>query len=290
MQPTDELLERFRPGRPFVDGAFVEPGSDDSFQSINPANGQALCEIQCAGPAEVDLAVAAARRAFDEGPWSSMAAADRGRRVLRLAELIEANTKELAQLESLDTGKTMFDSGKIEIPFAASLYRYYAGWADKITGDTLATRSGFVYTLREPTGVVGMITPWNFPFLLVAWKMAPALAAGCTTVLKPAQLSTLTALRLAELCNEADIPPGVVNVIPGRGSVAGQALVEHPGVDKLAFTGSTQVGQQLMASSAATVEAPEPRAGRQVAQHHLRRRRHEVRDPRRPHRHLLQQG
>ncbi len=253
MSESANLLERFRPGRPYIDGQFVDSASGETFESINPANGQPLCEIQACNASDVDRAVTAARGAFNSA-WSTMAAADRGRCLLRLADLIESNGKELAHLESLDTGKTMFDSGKIEIPFAASLYRYYGGWADKIVGDTLPTRSGFVYTLKQPLGVVGLITPWNFPFLLVAWKLAPALAAGCSVVLKPAQYSSLTALRLAELCTEAGVPAGVVNVVPGRGSVAGQAMVEHEGIDKIAFTGSTAVGQKLMAAGAKTVK------------------------------------
>ncbi len=248
------LLERFRPGLPFIDGQYVQPQSKESFSSINPASGKAQCEIAAAGPADVDRAVAAARKAFDEGPWGKMAAADRGRRLLKLADLIEANAQELGLLETLDTGKTIFDSSRIEIPFAAALYRYFAGWADKIQGATLPTRAGFVYTLRQPVGVVGLITPWNFPFLLASWKLSAALAAGCTALLKPAQLSSLTALRLGYLLAEADIPPGVVNVLPGRGSVVGQAMAVHPGIDKLAFTGSTAVGKQLMAQAAGSVK------------------------------------
>jgi acyl-CoA reductase-like NAD-dependent aldehyde dehydrogenase len=249
-----ELLGRYAPGLPFIGGDYVQPKSSEKFTTLHPATGGALCEIASCGVEDVDSAVAAARGAFDNGPWATMAPADRGRCLLRLADLIEANRSELATLESLDTGKTMFDSGKIEIPFAAMLYRYYGGWADKISGSTLSTRGGHVVTIRQPLGVVGLITPWNFPFLLVAWKLAPALAAGCSVVLKPAQISSLTALRLGELCKEAGIPDGVVNVVPGRGSVVGQRLVEHPGVDKIAFTGSTEVGQQLMATCATTIK------------------------------------
>ncbi len=254
MSESNDPLARFAPGLPFIDGEYRQPQEDASFESINPANGRAQCTIAGAGMAEVDLAVAAARRAFDEGPWPRMAPAQRGRILLKLAELLEANTREMATLESLDTGKTLFDSGKIEIPFAASLYRYYGGWADKLGGETLPSAMGFVYTLREPVGVVGMITPWNFPFLLASWKLAPALAAGCTMVLKPAQISSLTALRFGELCNEAGIPEGVVNVLPGRGSVIGNGLVEHAGVDKIAFTGSTEVGRQIVATAAGTMK------------------------------------
>ena len=254
MSDRASLLERFRPGMPFIGGSFVL-GRGGSFRSLHPADGKELCEIRAASREDVDEAVAAARLAFDRGPWTQkFAPADRGRCLLRLADLIEAQLTELATLESLDTGKTMFDSGKIELPFAASLYRYYGGFADKITGHSLATRHGHVVTVRQPVGVVGLITPWNFPFLLVAWKLAPALAAGCTVVLKPAQLASLTALRLAELCQQAGIPDGVVNVVPGKGSVAGQRLVEHPDVDKIAFTGSTAVGKGLMRSAADSIK------------------------------------
>ena len=254
MSDPTTVLERFRPGLPFIDGASVSPAVDAPFASVNPATGKEQCEINGAGEAEVEAAVAAARTAFDQGPWPRMAPAQRAARLHRLADLLKEYGAEMATLESLDTGKTLFDSGKIEIPFAASLYRYYAGWADKIEGSALPTAMDFVFTLREPVGVVGMITPWNFPFLLESWKMAPALAAGCTTILKPAQLSSLTALRFAELCNEADIPPGVVNVLPGSGRVIGNALVQSPGVDKIAFTGSTEVGQTIMATAAKTMK------------------------------------
>jgi aldehyde dehydrogenase (NAD+) len=254
MSDHDALLERFRPGLPFIDGAFVASEGSETFASIHPGDGRELCQIASCTATDADRAVAAARREFNVGSWSQTAPAGRGRCLNRLADLIDANRQELATLESLDTGKTMFDSGKVEIPFAASLYRYYGGWADKIRGHTLATRMDHVQTVRQPVGVVGLITPWNFPFLLVAWKLAPALASGCTVVLKPAQLSSLTALRLGELCKEAGIPDGVVNVIPGRGSVVGQRLVEHPDVDKISFTGSTEVGKKLMASCAQNVK------------------------------------
>jgi len=237
-----------------VNGEYVQPHQESLFPSINPATGKIQCEIAAAGASELEAAVNAARKAFDEGPWPKMAPASRGRILLKLAELLEKHSAEMAVLESLDTGKTLFDSGKIEIPFAASLYRYYGGWADKLAGETLPSATGFVYTLREPVGVVGMITPWNFPFLLASWKMAPALAAGCTMILKPAQISSLTALRFGEICNEAGVPPGVVNVLPGKGSVLGQGLVQHQGVDKIAFTGSTDVGRGIVAAASATIK------------------------------------
>ena len=178
---------------------------------------------------DVDLAVQAARRAFDQGPWPRMAAAERARVLWKLADLISANLDEMARLESVNTGKTLFDSGKVELPFAAEVFRYYAGWTTKIHGETLNLRDGaFTFTLRQPIGVVGAIVPWNFPFLLASWKIAPALAAGNTVVLKPASLTPLTALRFAELTQEAGLPEGVFNVVTGPGGKAGMALVRHP--------------------------------------------------------------
>jgi acyl-CoA reductase-like NAD-dependent aldehyde dehydrogenase len=184
-----------------------------------------------------------------------MAAAERARILWALADLITANLDEMARLESINTGKTLFDSGKVELPFAAEVFRYYAGWATKIHGETLALRDGaFTFTLRQPLGVVGAIVPWNFPFLLASWKIAPALAAGNTVVLKPASLTPLTALRFARLTEEAGLPEGVFNVVPGPGGKAGTALVRHPGVDKVAFTGSTEVGKGIMRDAAGTVK------------------------------------
>jgi aldehyde dehydrogenase (NAD+) len=175
--------------------------------------------------------------------------------VWKLGDLIMANLDETARLESLCTGKTLFDSGKVEIPFAAEVFRYYAGWATKIHGETLNLREGaFTFTLRQPVGVVAAIVPWNFPFLLSSWKIAPALAAGNTVVLKPASLTPLTALKLAELCQEAGLPEGVFNVVTGPGAAVGIALVRHPGVDKIAFTGSTEVGKQIMREAAGSLK------------------------------------
>ena len=173
----------------------------------------------------------------------------------KLADLITANVDEMARLESVNTGKTLFDSGKVEIPFAAEVFRYYAGWTTKIHGETLNLRDGaFTFTLRQPLGVVGAIVPWNFPFLLASWKIAPALAAGNTLVLKPASLTPLTALRFAELTQEAGLPEGVFNLVPGPGGKAGMALVRHPGVDKIAFTGSTEVGKGIMREAAGSLK------------------------------------
>jgi aldehyde dehydrogenase (NAD+) len=180
-----------------------------------------------------------------------MAGADRGKIIRKLSDLVMANREELAELETLDQGKPIFESGKIDMPFIAEMLLYYAGWAGKIHGDTIPVRpNSLVYTLREPVGVCGLITPWNFPLLLAIWKIAPALAAGCTLVHKPAQWTSLTALRFAELCQEAGLPPGVYNVVTGKGSVRGSALAEHPGIDKIAFTGSTETGRTVMGLAA----------------------------------------
>jgi len=225
------------------------------YATINPATEEESAQVARGGEHDVDLAVQAARKAFDSGPWPRMNAAERGKVVWKLADLIVANLDEMARLESLCTGKTLFDSGKVEIPFAAEVFRYYAGWATKIHGETLALREGaFTFTLREPIGVVGAIVPWNFPFLLASWKIAPALAAGNTVVLKPASLTPLTALKFAELCQEAGLPEGVFNVVTGPGSKVGMALVRHSGVDKVAFTGSTEVGKQIMREAAGTLK------------------------------------
>src|SRR5437773_11737407 len=244
--PTAEL---------FIGGAWRPPVSGETYQTINPATEEPSATVAKGDERDVDLAVAAARRAFDGGPWPRMTAAERGRIVWKLGDLITQNLDEMARLESLNTGKTMFDSGKVEIPFAAEVFRYYAGWATKLHGETLQLReNAFTFTLRQPVGVVGAIVPWNFPFLLASWKIAPALAAANTVVLKPASLTPLTALRFAELCQEAGLPEGVFNVVTGPGGRAGMALVRDPRVDKIAFTGSTEVGKQIMREAAGTLK------------------------------------
>ena len=242
-------------GQLFIGGAWRPPVSGETYKTINPANEEPSAEVARGDERDVDLAVAAARKAFDGGPWPRMTAAERGRLVWKLGDLIQQNLDEMARLESLNTGKTMFDSGKVEIPFAAEVFRYYAGWATKLHGETLQLReNAFTFTLRQPVGVVGAIVPWNFPFLLASWKIAPALAAGNTVVLKPASLTPLTALRFAELCQEAGLPEGVFNVVTGPGGRAGMALVRDPRVDKIAFTGSTEVGKQIMREAAGTLK------------------------------------
>ncbi len=240
-------------GKLFINGVWTEAKSGEKFSCINPADESQIASCASASASDVDAAVLAARKAFDHGPWPKMPAAKRGRILNKLASLIQRDADELAKRETLCTGKTWFDSRKIEIPFAGQVFSYYAGLADKIGGRTLPTREdAFLMTIKQPVGVMAAIVPWNFPFLLSAWKIAPALAAGCTMIIKPASLTPLSILHFAELCNEAGVPPGVFNVITGSGSTVGMGLVQHPGVDKVAFTGSTEVGRLVQAEAAKT--------------------------------------
>jgi acyl-CoA reductase-like NAD-dependent aldehyde dehydrogenase len=244
---TTSLRKSLSPARLFIDGQWVDPQSGQNFKTINPATEEAITDVADASAEDVDRAVQAARRAFESGPWGKMSGADRGRILWKLGDLIEANVQELGRIETLDQGKTITESTRVDVPLAADCFRYFAGWCTKIEGETIPVRATSLnYTLREPLGVIGAITPWNFPILMAAWKIAPALAAGNTIVLKPAKETPLTALVLAELAIEAGMPPGVLNVVPGRGTVAGVALVEHPHVAKIAFTGSTEVGRDIM--------------------------------------------
>jgi acyl-CoA reductase-like NAD-dependent aldehyde dehydrogenase len=239
----------------FINGRWQPPASGETYSPINPATEEPITPVARGDERDVEAAVAAARKAFDEGPWPRMSPHERGRIVWKLGDLIQANLDEMARLESQCTGKTLFDSGKVEIPFAAEVFRYYAGWATKIHGETLQLRdNAFTFTLRQPVGVIGAIVPWNFPFLLSSWKIAPALAAGNTVVLKPASQTPLTALKFAELCQQAGLPEGVFNVVTGPGGKAGMALVKDPRVDKIAFTGSTEVGKQIMREAAGTLK------------------------------------
>jgi aldehyde dehydrogenase (NAD+) len=242
-------------GEIFVAGKWQAPLSGETYTPINPANEEPLAAVGKGDERDIDAAVAAARKAFDEGPWPKMSPHERGRIVWKLGDLVQQNLDEMARLESLCTGKTMFDSGKVEIPFAAEVFRYYAGWASKIHGETLQLRdTAFTFTLRHPVGVIGAIVPWNFPFLLSSWKLAPALAAGNTVVIKPASQTPLTALKFAELCQEAGLPEGVLNVVTGPGGKIGMAMVRDPRVDKIAFTGSTEVGKQIMREASGTLK------------------------------------
>ena len=220
----------------------------------NPATEEPLAEVAEAGEAEVDAAVRAARACLDSKEWRELPARRRGLLLSRLADLMEQRSKELAEVETKNNGKPLFES-KIDVAMAIETFRYYAGWADKLTGDTLPVNGNFfTYTLREPAGVVAAIVPWNFPLNLATWKVAPALAAGCTVVLKPAHETPLTALLLGELALEVGLPPGALNVVPGPGATTGAALVHHPLVDKIAFTGSTEVGQWIMREAAGTLK------------------------------------
>ncbi|MEA2419980.1 MAG: hypothetical protein QOE60_2186 [Thermoleophilaceae bacterium] len=229
----------------FIDGNFVDPIQGETFETLDPATGEALATIAHASAEDVDAAVKAARAAF-EGPWADVLPADRSRLLNRLADLVEDAADELAELESLDTGKPLTYARAVDLDLTLKHLRYYAGWPTKIVGDVVpvSVPDRLCYTLKEPVGVCGLIVPWNFPLLVAAWKLAPALAAGCTVVLKPAEETPLTALRLAELVQEAGIPDGVVNVLTGDGST-GAAVVDHPGIDKVSFTGSTEVGREI---------------------------------------------
>ncbi|BBU29577.1 aldehyde dehydrogenase [Burkholderia sp. THE68] len=235
-----------------IDGAWVQSTSGATLDVINPADGELLARVPSADETDVDRAVLAARRAFDDSAWSRMKPTDRERLLLRVADLIEANARELAEIESLDNGKPVTVAQGLDVSMAAQCFRYMAGWATKIEGSTLdasipysPSNAFFGYTRKEAVGVVGAIIPWNFPLLMASWKLAPALATGCTVVLKPAEDTPLSALRLAMLIEEAGIEKGVVNVVTGLGRTAGAALARHPGIDKIAFTGSTPTGKAI---------------------------------------------
>jgi phenylacetaldehyde dehydrogenase len=244
-----------------IDGKWVNAVSGKTFPTYNPATGEVLAQIAEGDREDIDLAVKAARKAFDSGPWSRMTASQRGRLIWKLGDLLEQNVEELATLETLDNGKPLTIARAADIPLAAELFRYMAGWATKLEGTTIPLSVPYTpkaryhaYTLREPVGVVGQIIPWNFPLLMAAWKLGPALASGCTVVLKPAEQTPLTALRLGELIMEAGFPEGVVNIVPGYGETAGAALAAHPKVDKIAFTGSTEVGKLIVHAAAGNLK------------------------------------
>lgn len=244
---TSQPKVKIRQTKMLIDGKWVGSTSGRTFETLNPATGEVIAHVAEGEKTDVDKAVRAARKAFDSGPWKKMSARERGKCLYRLADLIEKNLDELAVLETLDNGKPINDSKYGDLPMTIDCYRYYAGWADKIEGKTIPVSGPyFTYTRHEPAGVVGQIIPWNFPLLMQAWKWAPALACGCTVVLKPAEQTPLTALRVGELAMEAGIPEGVVNIVPGFGETAGAALAEHMDVDKVAFTGSTEVGKLIM--------------------------------------------
>lgn len=248
-----------QPHQLLIDGKWVAPVSGKNFSVENPANGDSISQVAKGEAADIDLAVRAARAAF-EGPWSKISASERGRLLWKIADLIDQHADELAQLESLDNGKPMTVARAADVPLAADIFRYMAGWTTKIAGKTFPISvpytpgaEYFAYTSKEPVGVVGQIIPWNFPLLMASWKLAPALAAGCTVVLKPAEQTPLSALRLAQLITEAGLPQGVVNVVTGFGD-AGAHLAQHPQVDKVAFTGSTEVGRLIVAAAAGNLK------------------------------------
>jgi phenylacetaldehyde dehydrogenase len=240
-----------------INGKWVDAASGKTFPTYNPATGEILARVAEGDSEDIDRAVKAARAAFEAGAWRKMSPSERGRAIWRIGDLIEKNLDELAELEMLDNGKPFKIARVADVPLAADLFRYMAGWATKIEGNTVPISAGgkyLAYTLREPVGVVGQIIPWNFPLLMAAWKLGPALATGCTVVLKPAEQTPLTALRLGELILEAGIPDGVVNIVPGYGETAGAALAAHPDVDKVAFTGSTEVGKLIVKAAAGNLK------------------------------------
>jgi phenylacetaldehyde dehydrogenase len=259
----DRSVEEFigAPRQLFINGQWSDAASGKTFETPNPATGETLARVAEGDAEDIDRAVRAARKAFEEGPWSTMTASERGRIIWRIGDLILEHTDELAQLESLDNGKPFVVAQAADVPLAADLFHYMAGWATKIEGNTINISVPYMpganfhsYTLREPVGVVGQIIPWNFPLLMAAWKLGPALATGNCVVLKPAEQTPLTSLKLAELIAEAGVPDGVVNVVPGYGETAGAALAAHHDVDKVAFTGSTEVGKLIVAAAAGNLK------------------------------------
>ncbi len=240
-----------------IDGDWVDAASGKTFPVYNPATGDVTAQVAEGDKEDIDRAVKSSRKAFDRGPWQKMTPSQRGRIVWRIGDLILENADELAELESVDNGKPLKVARIADIPLAADLFHYMAGWATKIEGSTIPISTGgkhLAYTLREPVGVVGQIIPWNFPLLMAAWKLGPALATGNCVVLKPAEQTPLSALRLGELILEAGVPPGVVNIVPGYGETAGAALAAHHDVDKVAFTGSTEVGKLIVQAAAGNLK------------------------------------
>ncbi len=239
----------------FIGGKWIPAASGKTFETVNPATEEVIAQVAEGDASDVDSAVAAARDALENGPWSKMDARERGRLMFKLADLIEEEFDELAALEVLDNGKPIREARSGDLPLVLDVLRYYAGYADKIHGQTIPVRGNyFTYTRREPVGVVGQIIPWNFPMLMVAWKWGPALAAGCTIVMKPAEQTPLSCLRLARLAQKAGIPDGVINVVPGYGPTAGAAIVKHKGVDKVAFTGEYKTAQIIMRDASTTLK------------------------------------
>ena len=250
-----------RPHKALINGSWQPAQSNKTFEIYDPSNAEVIGHAAACDSRDVDLAVAAARAAFESGPWSRMSVSERGRILWRIGDLIESNLEELAQLEALDNGKPIVVARAADVPLAAEMFRYMAGWATKLEGNTISLSVPYTpqaqyhaFTRREPVGVVAQIIPWNFPLLMAAWKLAPVLATGCTVVLKPAEETPLSALRLAELCMEAGLPPGVLNVLTGFGETCGAPLAAHGGVDKVAFTGSTEVGRLILKAAAGNLK------------------------------------
>src|SRR5579862_5418668 len=248
-EPVSKFVTKTR--QMLINGKWVDAASGKTFPTYNPATGDVLVKVAEGDREDINRAVDAARAAFDKGPWRKLSNSERGRMIWKLAELVEKHGEEFAQLESLDNGKPLTVARVADVPATVDMFRYMAGWATKVEGNTIPLSGQgagkfFAYTLREPVGVVGQIIPWNFPLLMAAWKLGPALATGCCVVLKPAEQTPLTALLLGELIQEAGFPDGVVNIVPGYGETAGAALSAHPKVDKIAFTGSTEVGKLIV--------------------------------------------
>jgi len=258
VDPEVHQFIRGRSRRMLIDGKWVEAVSGKTLTTVDPATEEPLAEVPAGEKEDVDRAVRAARRVFESGPWRRMTPSERGRALWKLADLIESHAEEFAQLETLDNGKPLAVARVADIPLVVDHFRYYAGWATKVEGETIPVSTPgqrfLNYTLREPVGVVGQIIPWNFPLLMAAWKLGVALACGNTVVLKPAEQTPLSALRLGELLEEAGIPPGVVNIVTGYGETAGAAIAAHPDLDKVAFTGSTEVGRLIMQAAAGNLK------------------------------------
>ena len=262
-EQLEQGVQKFvsKPRKMLINGQWVNAQSGKTFPTYDPATGEVMTQVAEGDKADIDLAVQAARKAFEQGPWRNMTSSDRGKLIWRLADLLESNLEEFAQLESLDNGKPLTIARVADVPLAVDLFRYMAGWTTKIEGNTIPISVPYMpgsqflaYTLREPVGVVGQIIPWNFPLLMAAWKLGPALAVGCTIVMKPAEQTPLSALRLGELILEAGFPEGVVNIVPGYGETAGGALAAHSDVDKVAFTGSTEVGKLIVNAAAGNLK------------------------------------
>jgi phenylacetaldehyde dehydrogenase len=258
--PLDARVSSYvaKPRQMLINGKWVNAASGKTFPTYNPATGDVLANVAEGDAEDINRAVAAARAAFDTGPWSKITPSERGKLIWKLADLIEKHAEEFAQLESLDNGKPLTIARVADIPGTIDMFRYMAGWATKIEGNTISLSAHgakfLAYTLREPVGVVGQIIPWNFPLMMASWKLGPALATGCCVVLKPAEQTPLSALLLGELIQEAGIPDGVVNIVPGYGETAGAALAAHPKVDKIAFTGSTEVGKLILKAAAGNLK------------------------------------